>query len=165
MPRIRYRRSDLTYEDLFPETPNRPESDSESTADEVVQTGHTDLKQPSGWWSNESIIASMPDDELHKAADRYRSVLRLCMDEIARRHLQGNKVRGESRFDVKLGRRLFRACEPTGVRRSSIKTRLKKPTGLTPEQMLQALQMLTKLKEAKHAASVASVRTDTPESL
>lgn len=55
-------------------------------------------EQSSGqsWLSNESIIASIPDDKLRLYADRYSRLARLCQQELSLRGSGVRKVRARS---------------------------------------------------------------------
>ena len=152
MPRIRHLKRELTYEELFPDSGQ--ESRDESDVDEVVQTGHSNadaLKQPQGWWSNENVIASLPDAKLREAYHRYKLLADSCLREITHRHAASVGTRGGEVGDLRVGSRRFKRLQHVVPTKASRKTGLK----LSPEQMLQALTLLTKLKEArKHGVSL-----------
>jgi hypothetical protein len=163
MPRLRHLRKELTYEELFSDGPQRGD---EADASESQQSGTQESPPLGGWWSNENVIASLPDAKLRETYHRYRALADACDQELKRRASQGIKVRGEARFDVKSGGRVYRSVETYHRVRGQTPARNKqRQSALTPEQLLQALQMLMKLKEAKHAASHASVHTDPTKGL
>ena len=149
MPRLRRLKRDLTYEELFPDSTSPwPKPDTESSTDEVVQSGSYSPESPRGWWSNENIIASLPDAKLRENYHRYKSLADACDQELRRRACAGIKVRAESRFDITIGRHVYHAVE-TPRRRAKALTKTTRGLTLSPEQMIQALQMLQQIKEAK----------------
>jgi hypothetical protein len=105
-----------------------------------------------GWWSNENIIASLPDAKLRETLNRHKLLWDLCQNEITRRHVQGIKVSGDQVFDIRAGRHLFRRVQPqasTTVAKNVRASRRTKQTQLSAKQMLQALEMLMKMKDVK----------------
>ena len=166
MPRIRVRK-DWDWEpneDDFPEIFSSPQSEDptgDQSADAANSTAHgSDLGWSSNtpryegysadsgesWLSNAVVIGSLPDDKLKAALARYKSIVRLCEAEITARALAPKQPARSYNRRSNLDGHKVRQAAPTRQRRSKTQS---SQLVMTPEQMLQALQMLNKLKEAK----------------
>jgi hypothetical protein len=104
-----------------------------------------------GWWSNEAVIASLPDTKLRETYNRYKLLAESCLREITRRHATPTGTRGSDGLDITIGHHRFKRMEPHQTRSVAKKNHNHNQISLTAKQMLQALEMLMKLKE--HNAS------------
>lgn len=143
MPRLRRIKN---YEIDF--TDCREESSDEAVADEIGHgnyQGYESSNGQKGWWSNEAMVSAMPDNKLHQAVERYRSILRLCEQELVRRALVPDRPRRKGPLDNAVRRGSSVSAQ------FSAKT-TKRPRGqqaLTTEQMLKALEALCQMMQKK----------------
>jgi hypothetical protein len=124
-------------------------STSEGSSDRTTDLG--------GWWSDLNIIASLPDTKLRETIARYRSLLKSLECEMARRRTENISVRATSQFDVVYGmhrfidvRRKTRAADAAYNRKERgpvSPRRTAKQLELTPEQLVEALDLLRQIKK------------------
>lgn len=148
MPRLR--RIKL-YEPIIPDYVDDPEEPDDETSVGQVQNDGS-VPEQRGWWSDAAVIATFSDAKLVESADRYSRALALCNTEIARRRLTPTRVGLAQTSDIRAGGlRLHRLDVGADAQRQSYTSRRRTKTqdnkaALTPQQMLQALQMLEQLR-------------------
>ena len=145
MPRIRRKRD----RDWEPSDEDFPEAHAQTTDDEPSDASrpYEGYEGDSGrsWLSNAVILGSLPDNKLKAALARYRAMVRLCEGELALRASPTSK-----RHASRVRRIDLDDAEITQPRKKVARTRRKAAANaLTHEQLLQALQMLSKLKQTQ----------------
>jgi hypothetical protein len=152
MPRLR-RLKDYDWEPDENDFPEITQLRSAAVFDEQSNEEDSGTRQYEGyeattgesWLSNQSVIASIPDDKLRLYQQRYRALLRLLDAEILARHTMAGasnhkrKPRTVSRGDAAY--QSVRAAARTRLRRSA-----KQPS---TEELIKMLEMLEALRNAK----------------
>jgi len=148
VPRLRRSRdTDWTPTDEdFPEALSPSDGDQQDdavdcSADRFGGRLYEGYEQCSGvsWLANDVIIGSLPDNKLRDALARYKALVRLCETELAARACVPRRPTTKNRVSLR----------STSHTADAARQKRNKPSLLTPQQMLKALEMLMKLKE-KH---------------
>jgi len=172
VPRLRYLkdRSFANAQSLSRQLKLSMQEDEEEKVDDI-DLKNNEVTEPTaqkGWWSNDAVIASLPDDKLSLAIERYRGILDICLAERLRRSQTPtasaskrsfSSTRSVSEFDITEGRRVWRRV-PTGeLKPASPQRRRSRGSGsrkassmqskLTFEQTLEALKMLNDIVKKK----------------
>lgn len=164
MPRLRYLKNfDVSFDpsDFEEECENDDQgTGTDNTADNgqlqastlAMADGDNEPATPTtgaGWWSNEQIIASIPDAKLHQTLLRYREMVKLLELECRVRSHVGSQEPGN------IGR-LRRSRSNAGrwlVNSPQAKRQKKQAKGqqkqLSSEQLLKALQLLQQIMSKK----------------
>lgn len=145
MPRLRYRK-DWNYDENL-RSESSDETDAEQTnKSEDVGGPDDDAVSGQSWLSNAAIVASIPDAKLRSALVYHRTMSKLFEQELRIRGLTGRgaiPIHRDGMFgdeaEVRGVRRRRSAAQPTATKATR--------KSLTPQQMLAALDAMTKLKK------------------
>jgi hypothetical protein len=113
-----------------------------SASDDGASGAYEGYEASSGdsWLSNAAIIGSLPTDKLRRALARYKSLVRICEEELRVRALQPSRSNGKHRA------RIGATSEAVVSRAHRARP---KQSALSPEQLTQALMMLIQLRKVK----------------